>query len=274
MSNNGGTTGRLPAPAGLLIDRDKPLFFTFEGKRYQGYTGDTIASALAANGVWLLSRSFKYHRPRGVLTMAGQDANTLVQLRDEPNVLADRHPISEGLSVSAQNYSGSLEHDRDIATEKFARMLPVGFYYKAFFKPKGSWQKLWEPFFRKKAGLGKVNLNAQHGYYDKAYGFCDVAVIGAGPAGLAAALEAAQAGAEVLLIDENPLLGGALTYARFDAAGRRAEALRRELIAQIGDAGNIRVLSGAVVNGWFADNYLPVNLRRGRLRRRRRWYGR
>ncbi|MFO1353093.1 MAG: FAD-dependent oxidoreductase, partial [Gammaproteobacteria bacterium] len=252
------TSHRLPAPAGLLIDRSKPLAFSFEGKHYFGFQGDTIASALAANGVWLLSRSFKYHRPRGILTMAGQDANTLVQLPDEPNVRADRHPLSAGLRVMGQNYNGSLEHDRDRLNEKFARLLPVGFYYKAFFRPKGVWQKIWEPYFRKKAGLGKVNFNAHHGYYDKAYLFCDVAVVGGGPAGMAAALEAAQAGAEVILIEENPILGGALCYARFDTEGRRAAELRQELTARVVAEKNIQVLAHAICNGWFADNYLPV----------------
>ena len=102
---------RLPAPYGLLIDRDQPVRFSFENKTYQGFTGDSIASALAANDQWLLSRSFKYHRPRGALTMAGQDANTLVQLPSNPNALADRESIADDLVVMAQNYSGSLRHD-------------------------------------------------------------------------------------------------------------------------------------------------------------------
>ena len=103
---------RLSAPAGLLLDRTKPISFRFAGEKVEGFAGDTIASALAANGISVLSRSFKYHRPRGILTMAGQDANSLVQLPDEPNVLADIHPISPGLEVTAQNVKGSLAHDR------------------------------------------------------------------------------------------------------------------------------------------------------------------
>src|SRR3546814_3231931 len=104
---------RLAAPAGRLLDRSRRVTFGFEGRRVEGHAGDTIASALAANGEWLLSRSFKYHRPRGILTMAGQDANTLVQVGDEPNVLADRRGIEDGLAVTGQNYKGSLAHDRD-----------------------------------------------------------------------------------------------------------------------------------------------------------------
>ena len=251
-------TGRLPAPAGLLIDRDRPVSFTFEGKPYQGFAGDTIASALAANGLRMLSRSFKYHRPRGILTMAGQDANTLVQLDHEPNVLADRHPITEGLRVRGQNYRGSLERDRDAALGPFARFLPVGFYYRTFYRPRGVWERLWEPIVRRSAGLGRVRFDTPHGYYDKAYGFCDVAVIGGGPAGLSAALAAAEAGAEVLLVEETPVLGGALTYARFGAGGTRGPALREDLVAAVEAAPNIRVMADALCNAWFADNWLPV----------------
>ena len=162
-----------------------------KGTRFTGFAGDTIASALAANDAWILSRSFKYHRPRGILTMAGQDANTLVQIGDEPNVLADRRADRRGLAVTGQNYVGSLEHDRDAWIERIGRFLPVGFYYKAFYKPKGAWKR-WEPIIRRKAGLGEVNTAAHHGYFDKEYLFADVAVIGGGPAGMAAALEAAE----------------------------------------------------------------------------------
>ncbi len=147
---------RLPAPQGLLIDRNRPLTLSFEGERYQGYAGDTIASALLANGRRVLSRSFKYHRPRGPLTMAGQDANTLVQLGGEPNVLADRQLAQEGQQVEGQNYNGSLDNDRDAVLGLFGRFMPVGFYYRSFFKPLGVWDK-WEGLIRKKAGLGRID---------------------------------------------------------------------------------------------------------------------
>ena len=205
---------RLAAPAGLLVDREQTVEFTFEGKSYQGLKGDTVASALAANGQWILSRSFKYHRPRGVLTMAGQDANTLVQLEDEPNVLADKLELRDGLSVMGQNYKGSLENDKDMLLDRFGRFLPVGFYYRTFFRPR--FDKWWEPMIRAKAGLGKVNLQAHHGYYDKQYLFHDVVVVGGGPAGMSAALGAAKSGARVLLVDENPILGGSLNYGKRD----------------------------------------------------------
>ena len=138
---------RLPAPYGSLINRDAPVNFRFERKSYQGFAGDSIASALAANQQWLLSRSFKYHRPRGALTMAGQDANTMVQLPSNPNALADRELISDSLEVMGQNYSGSLNTDRGALLGLFSRFLPVGFYYKAFFKPRGMWE-IWAPLIR------------------------------------------------------------------------------------------------------------------------------
>lgn len=248
---------RLPAPAGSLVDRGRSVRFSFEGRSYTGFAGDTIASALAANGIWTLSRSFKYHRPRGVLTMAGLDANTLVQIGDEPNVLADRRPIGEGLKVNGQNFSGSIARDRWRWIELFAGFLPVGFYYKAFYRPKGAW-KFWEPFIRRFAGLGKVNTGAHHGHFDKAYLFADVAVVGGGPAGLAAALEAAKSGAEVVLVDDGAALGGSLGYARFGADGARGRTLAQELTAAALAHPNIRVLSDAVCTGLFADNWLAV----------------
>ncbi|MFH6601126.1 2Fe-2S iron-sulfur cluster-binding protein [Ectopseudomonas khazarica] len=248
---------RLPAPLGLLIDRNQPLSFDFEGRTYQGLAGDSIASALLANRRWLLSRSFKYHRPRGPLSMAGQDANTLVQLPDEPNVLADLQPLAADLQVSAQNYSGSLDRDRDALLGHFSRFMPVGFYYRAFYKPRGMW-KVWEPLVRKKAGLGVLNLALQPQYHDKAFLFTDLAVIGAGPAGLSAALIAANAGAKVLLIEQHSYLGGALAWARFDVEGKRAGELRSELLAAIEGHANIRVLRQATCNAWFTDHYLPV----------------
>jgi sarcosine oxidase subunit alpha len=248
---------RLPEPMGALIERDKEVEFMFEGKPYKGVTGDTIASALVANGQWLMSRSFKYHRARGPLTLAGQDANTLVQLPQEPNAQADLVRISSGMSVSGQNYNGTLENDRDTRLALGARFMPVGFYYRAFFKPKGSWN-YWEPLIRKKAGLGEVDLTFQPEYHDKAYLFYDVAVIGGGPAGLSAALAAAEGGAHVLLVDEHPILGGALTYHRFDIEGQIAQQRLKELVSRVTAHPQIKVLCNAVCNGWFTDNYLPV----------------
>ena len=252
-----GQDYRLPAPAGVLIDRARPLRFRFEGHLYQGYQGDSLASALAANGVHMISRSFKYHRPRAALTMAGLDANSYVQHGDEPNVLADRLPITEGLSAKAQNVNGSLKRDRDRWIETVSGFLPVGFYYKAFFRPRGIWNH-WEKFIRAKAGLGVIDLKTPHGYHDKAYLFADVAVVGGGPAGLSAALEAAKAGGEVVLIDEEPRLGGALNYARFGIDAQRGPELGDEFRDEIAKQEKLTVLSAATCTGWYADNWLAV----------------
>lgn len=249
-------SSRFNGPIGSLINRDKPLTFEFEGKQYQGYEGDTLASALLANGQWLMSRSFKYHRPRGPLTLAGQDANTLVQLGGEPNVLADRQLLSGSETVFGQNYVGSLENDRDAYMDKLGRFLPVGFYYRSFFRPLGVWDS-WEKLIRKKAGLGVADLNFQPEYYDKKYLFHDVAVIGAGAAGLTAALTAANAGAKVLLVEENPNLGGALAYHQF-TENDLASDLYQRLIAEVEAHQNIEVFLNATCNAWFVDNYLPI----------------
>ncbi len=162
---------------GFLVDTVRSITFTFEGAPVSGLGGDTIASALAANGQWMLSRSFKYRRPRGAFSMAGHDANTLVQVPDEPNVFADLYPISDGLAVSGQNYEGSLARDRGAWVGRMGRFLPPGFYYKAFFRPRGAW-RLWEPLIRRKAGLGHVDPNSRHDERDKAYAFAETVVIG------------------------------------------------------------------------------------------------
>ena len=248
---------RLPAPYGTLINRNVAVKFKFENNTINGFDGDTIASALLANKQWLLSRSFKYHRPRGPLTMAGQDANTMVQLPSNPNALADKEVIKEGMLVSGQNYTGSLEKDSGALLGLFSRFLPVGFYYKAFFKPRGMWEK-WAPLIRKKAGLGIIDQQLKSPYYDKQYKFYDVVIVGGGPAGMQAAIDVAVHNCEVLLVDENPILGGSLNYTRLDAEGVRAKSLRAELVASIEAHSNITVMTNAVCNGWFADNWLPI----------------
>lgn len=245
---------RLSQPAGLLLDRSRPIEFTFEERGIRGFAGDTVASALAAGDQWVLSRSFKYHRPRGILSMSGQDANTLVQLPSDPNALADKVGISDGLPVAAQNYSGSLHRDRDAFVGRLAKFLPVGFYYRTFFRPAGIWE-YWSRFFRGKAGLGVIDTDVESPPYDKQYLFCDLLVVGAGPAGMTAASDAADAGLEVLLVDENPVIGGSLNY-RID--GRGATGVLEELVARVSSHRNIRTLTNATANGWFTDNWMPV----------------
>src|ERR1700691_2458597 len=188
---------RLDAYADEWLDRSAALRFTFEGREYQGYSGDTISSALAAAGVPYLARSFKYHRPRSILSFANHDSNTLFQVDGVPNVRGDVTLLREGMRVSAVNTFGGLEHDRARHLDRFARLLPVGFYYKAFHSKRLF--PRWERMFRALTGLGQVRLSSARQATPKRYGFCDVLVIGAGPSGVAAALAAAEAGAQVAL---------------------------------------------------------------------------
>jgi len=244
---------RLAPPFGSRIDRTRPVAFTFEGRRYDGFEGDTIASALAASGQWVLSRSFKYHRPRGVFSMAGAEANTLVQVESEPNLAADLTPIAEGMVVIAQNVSGTLARDRGAILDRLGRFMPVGFYYRTFMGPtRKAWLKWWEPLIRAKAGLGVVDLKARPHGFDKTHLHCDLLVVGGGPAGLSAAIEAARAGADVILCDEAPALGGRLTYAPADGMGLP------DLVAEAQSLPSLRIMTWTACNGWFEDNWLPL----------------
>lgn len=241
---------RLPAPFGTRIDRARPVTLRFEGRAVQGYHGDTIASALMADGQAMLSRSFKYHRPRGLFGMAGAEANTLVQVGAEPNVQADLRAVADGQEVSAQNVSGSLARDRGAVIGRFARFLPVGFYYRTFLGPtRGAWLRFWEPRIRAMAGLGRVDTAARFPQGDKAHLHCDVLVVGAGPAGLAAAAEAARGGADVILCDAGPEPGGSLCHTASGAAAAPP---------------GVRMMTGTTCTGWFADNWLSL-VQGGRL---------
>jgi len=207
------------------IDRDQRIAFTFDGRAYEAHPGDTIASALAASGVDVFSRSFKYHRPRGLLCCAGHCPNCLVQVGPEPNVRACTRPVVEGMAVSSQNAWPSLERDAMSLTAAGSRLMPVGFYYKAFIHPQALWP-VYEKVLRNAAGLGKVDPDTPPGDYDKQYLHTDLAVVGGGPAGMSAALAAADAGLRVLLLDENPALGGHLRYSRADRRETHDELLR------------------------------------------------
>jgi sarcosine oxidase, subunit alpha len=213
---------------GLLIDRLKPMSFTFDGRLFNGYQGDTIASALYGAGQVLLSRSFKYHRPRGALTMNGLDANTLVQVADEPNVRADRQAVTPGLAVVSINRLGSLERDAFSIMDYFRPVPARRLLLQDVLPPRRRLEVLRTPI-RIMAGLGTLDPRAEHKYYDKAYLFTDVLVVGGGQAGLEAAIAAAEGGAETLLIEENSELGGSLLYGRVGDSRDAADTLRRDL---------------------------------------------
>ncbi len=242
------TPARLAPKPGEAIDRSRTLQFTFEGRTYTAHPGDTVASALAAAGVGVLSRSFKYHRPRGLLCGAGHCPNCLVQIGDEPSVRSCQRPVEEGMAVKAQNVWPSLETDLLSLTKFLSPLMPVGFYYKTFMRPRALWPR-YEEFLRRAAGLGEVDPHSRGEGFSKQFLHAQVAVVGGGPAGISAALAAARQGAQVLLFEEQPTLGGHL---RFSGKRELLPALLQEVAAQP----RIQVFPGTMVTGWYADHWL------------------
>ncbi len=198
--------------AGSLIDRSKPIKFTFNGKSFDGFEGDTLASALLANGQTLLGRSFKYHRPRGVVASGAEEPNALMNMgegaRFEPNQRATTTELFDGLTAKSQNHWPSLEVDIGAINNKLPKLFPAGFYYKTFMYPRWAWKHLFEPFIRKSAGLGNAPQQPDADRYEYFYAYVDVLVIGGGSAGLEAARAAGETGAKVLLIEQTSYLGG------------------------------------------------------------------
>ncbi|WP_380052933.1 sarcosine oxidase subunit alpha family protein [Falsihalocynthiibacter sp. SS001] len=198
--------------SGRLIDRNALVSFTFNGQAMIGYEGDTLASALLANGQLMMGRSFKYHRPRGPVASGSEEPNALVNLgrdgRSEPNQRATTTEIFEGLEATSQNHWPSLEFDVGAINNAVARFLPAGFYYKTFISPRPAWKHLFEPIIRKSAGLGPAPKERDADTYEHFYAFADVLVVGGGIAGLQAALAAAEAGAQVLLLEQTAHWGG------------------------------------------------------------------
>ena len=200
-------------PQGGLVERDRTLTFTFNGKSYKGLGGDSLASALLANGIHLVGRSFKYHRPRGIVSAGAEEPNALMQVGDEPrtepNLKAPQVELVDGLKATSQNAWPSLEFDVGAVNSLVSRFLPSGFYYKTFMWPAAAW-KTYEHFIRAAAGLGRSPRERDPDRYDKTFAHCDLLVVGAGPTGLAAALAAGRAGARVILAEQDHRLGGAL----------------------------------------------------------------
>ena len=242
---------RLPASPGEVIDRSKPITFTWNGKKMKGYRGDTIASALMANGVHVISRSMKYKRPRGVLTADYWDPNTTVQVGDEPNVRAGHRKLAAGMNVSAQNVWPSLKYDAGAANGLVGRFLTAGFYYKTFMKPAFLWPK-YEAVLAKFAPGGKVDLGTPHGYYDKRYMHPDVVVAGGGPAGLAAATAAANAGASVILVDHENAIGGHLLWGSDEDRAAAAD------LKAAAEKAGVEILENSTVTGRYEDNWISI----------------
>ncbi len=240
---------------GGLINGAKKLGFTFDGKRYQGFEGDTLASALLANGVRLMGRSFKYHRPRGVLTSGSEEPNALVELRSggrqEPNTRATVAELYDGLEANSQNRWPSLKHDFMAINDRFSNFLTAGFYYKTFMWPAAFWEKLYEPIIRKAAGLGSISFEADPDAYDKGFLHCDLLVIGSGPTGLMAALTAGRAGAQVIIADEDFLLGGRLNAESFGVGDLTGSAWVAQVQAELAGMPNVRVMPRTTIIGAF-----------------------
>ncbi|MDO5102519.1 MAG: 2Fe-2S iron-sulfur cluster-binding protein [Lautropia sp.] len=268
-------------PKGGRIQRNKGLRFTFNGKSYQGYEGDTLASALLANGVHFVARSFKYHRPRGILSAGVEEPNALVQLETGawtvPNARATEVELYDGLNATSVNAKPDIERDRMAFLGNFARFIPAGFYYKTFMWPK-SWWGHYEERIRDAAGLGVVPTEKDPDRYEKTFAHCDVLVIGAGPAGLAAAVAAGEAGARVILVDNQPELGGSLLWSRETIDGLAAADWAAQMADKLAALPEVQVLTRSTAFGYHDSNlvtvcqkhtdHLPLAERKGTVRER------
>ena len=240
---------------GGMIDRNSPVSFTFDGRLYNGFKGDTLASALLANEVKLLGRSFKYHRPRGVIASGSEEPNALMELRNgqrkEPNTKATVIELFDGLSANSQNRWPSLACDFMAVNDRLSRFLTAGFYYKTFMWPKAFWEKVYEPLIRRAAGLGSAATDPDPDVYDKGFLHCDLLVVGSGPSGLIAALTAARAGARVILAEEDFELGGRLLCEDILLGDETALEWRAKILAELKSMDAVRILTRTSVFGAF-----------------------
>lgn len=260
--------------SGGQIDRSKVLNFTFDGKAFAGHPGDTLASALLANGVRLMGRSFKYHRPRGPISAGSEEPNALVQLRSgarqEPNTRATVAELYDGLDATSQNRWPSLTFDALAINDRLNTFFTAGFYYKTFMWPASFWEKVYEPIIRRAAGLGSLTREEDPDAYDKGFLHCDLLVIGAGPAGLMAALAAGRAGARVILADEDFRFGGRLNAETLTVGGKPGAEWADSVVAELAALPNVRLMLRTTVIGAFdhgiygaverVSDHLPVPL--------------
>ncbi len=256
-----------------LLGAARSIPFTFDGRRYQGLEGDTLASALLANDIHLVGRSFKYHRPRGILSAGSEEPNALVTIGQgaaaEPNVRATVQELFAGLQASSQNCWPSLAFDVMAVNDLAAPFLGAGFYYKTFMWPPAFWEKLYEPVIRRAAGLGALSGEVDADRYEKAHAFCDLLVIGAGPAGLMAALTAARAGADVILADEDSRMGGRLLAETYEVDGQPGHAWVETVLGELAAMDNVRLMPRTTVTGAYDQGTYGALERVGRHGTRR-----
>ena len=238
-----------------LIDRDVSLNFQFNGKHFKGFKGDTLASALLANNQILVGRSFKYHRPRGVMTAGSEEPNALVTVERagslEPNTRATVQPLYEGLIAQSQNAWPTLRYDLLSINNYLSPFLAAGFYYKTFMWPRAFWEMLYEPLIRRAAGLGSLGLDFNNDLYEKAFAHCDVLIIGAGPSGLMSAWTAAHAGLDVILVDENNRAGGRLLSEVEEVGGKFGYVWASDIIKDLQALPNVNIMMNTTVTGAY-----------------------
>jgi sarcosine oxidase subunit alpha len=241
-----------------LINRDKKIKFYFNGSKYFGYEGDTLASALLANGIHLVGRSFKYHRPRGFFGAGVDEPNAKLQVTingySEPNVNATEIELVEGLSATSQNCWPSVKFDIGAINNFLSRFFPAGFYYKTFMWPKSFWYKIYEPFIRKAAGLGVASISKDNERYEHKYEYCDLLVAGSGPAGLASAYAAAKNGAKVILAEDKPRFGGTLLTDNVTIDNLSGRDWAEKIISELKEMPNVIVKNRSQVFGYYDHN--------------------
>ncbi|MEM8655493.1 MAG: sarcosine oxidase subunit alpha family protein [Pseudomonadota bacterium] len=248
------------AASGRLLNKEKAIRFTFNGKQLRGFEGDTLASALLANDQMLVGRSFKYHRPRGIVTAGPEEPNALVNLgvegKFEPNQRATTTELFEGLLATSQNHWPSLEFDVGAINAKLSRFMPAGFYYKMFIHPRPLWKHVYEPFIRQAAGLGQAPKGRDQDTYEHFHTFCDVLVIGGGVAGLVAAKSAAISGARVLLLEQTAHWGGRAPVDGGEVDGKPVDNIVDELVSELSDMGNVTMRTRTMGAGVYDHGYV------------------